>query len=275
MKADLHVHTLYSDGTATPEEIVARAKFNGVEILSVTDHDNMLASEDVSRLCRTQGIIPVAGAEISAYEGSVKLHTMCYSPDTSNSLFRNFLKELCAGALTRTEHILSNLKKCGVLLTLEDIAAEQFCKSSPMHVMHVAAAGAKKGYAGNRFEFFNKYLAYGKAGFCLDCRPAPERTVEIITAAGGFASVAHPGRVEMNATDFRKLISRLKDCGLKGIEAVYSTHTYSETAYYKELAKETGLLVTGGSDTHIVSDKRDIGKPEFHPAKELLQQIVH
>ena len=79
----------------------------------------------------------------------------------------------------------------------------------------------------------------------------------------------------MKVNDFLKIISRLQACGLKSIEAVYSTHTYSETAYYKELAKETGLLVTGGSDTHIVSDKRDIGKPEFHPAKELLQQIVH
>lgn len=274
MKADLHVHTLYSDGSMTPEEVVSRAALNGVQVLAVTDHDGMLASEEVLSLCRPRGIISVAGMEVSAYEGSVKLHTLCYNPDVSNPVFADFLNELRAGSLARTEHVLSNLKKCGVNLTMEDVAAEQFCKRSPVHVMHVAQAGAKKGFAGNRFEFFNRYLAYGKAGFCLDCRPDPRRTVEIITAAGGFASVAHPGRVEMNATDFKKLVCSLKECGLKGIEAVYSTHTYSETAYYKELAKETGLYVTGGSDTHTVSGKRDIGTPEFHPSNELLQRIT-
>lgn len=273
MKADMHLHTVYSDGLVTAKDLIESAKEHGVELISVTDHDTMLASDGAEERARDNDLRYVRGMEVSAYAGDKKLHTLCYNPDESNPDFKAFLNELRLGAEERTEQILHSLKKCGVNIPPESVEEERFCKDAPFHVMHIARAGAKAGYAGNPFEFFQKYLAYGKAGFCLARRPSPERAVEIISDAGGIASVAHPARVEMNSCDLKKLLLRLKDCGLKGIEAEYFSHTYSEKAYYKELAKELDLFVTGGSDTHFFGGTRYVGAQDFEPDKALLQAL--
>lgn len=273
MKADLHLHTVYSDGLVTAKELIESAKANGVGLVSVTDHDTLLANDEAEEIGKKANIAYVRGMEVSAYAGEIKLHTLSYNADEKNSALCGFLKELYKGSIERMERILHNLSKCGIKITMEEVDRERFCKTAPFHIMHLARAGAKKGLAGNQFEFFKKYLAYGKAGFCIACRPSPERTVEIISAAGGISSVAHPGRVEMNAYDFKKLLLRLKDCGLKGIEAAYFSHTYSQTAYYKELAKELDLFVTGGSDTHFFGGSRSVGSQTFEPDKALLQAL--
>ena len=139
--------------------------------------------------------------------------------------------------------------------------------------MHIAGAGAKKGYASSPFAFFTKYLAYGRPAFSSVCRPSPEETAQIITAAGGICSLAHPARIDLSAEEKIALIKRMKVCGLCGIEAVYSGHTAKETAYYKEIANTFGLMVTGGSDTHAAEGNRQIGTPYFQPENALLQKL--
>lgn len=273
MRADLHIHTYYSDGALAPRDIPALAMRKGVEILAVTDHDTMLGIDETEKFCRTAEITFVSGCEISAYSGDVKVHVLCYCPDRENGGFRAFTNELYKNSFLRSEIIIAKLNAVGVNLTLRDAETERFCEEAPLHVMHIAAAGAKRGYARTAGEFFMKYLAYGKPAFCNAYRPSPERTVEIIAAAGGFSSLAHPARLDMNAEDVRALIGRLKSCGLCGIEAVYSTHTVRETAYYKELAKSFGLEVTGGSDTHYPVGKREIGIPAFYPSEKLSQRL--
>lgn len=261
MKADLHIHSYYSDGGMSPAEALSLAKANGVDLIALTDHDTMAGSGEISA---------VRGVEISAYDNDTKVHVLCYNPDES---IDGFLKSLFKGSFERTEDIIYKLNKSGVAVTFNEVEAERFSKEIPIHAMHIARVGARKGYASTPFAFYEKYLALGCPAFSNIARPSPEEALEIISAAGGFSSLAHPGRIDVSSEELKKLIKRMKVCGLGGIEAVYSSHTFNETAYYKELAKEYGLLVTGGSDTHYKGGSKRIGEPVFEPSEELLQKL--
>ena len=269
MRADMHVHTRASDGLLTPEEVVKIASDSGLQIISVTDHDTIYNTEKVNTLCKNAGIVFVNGIEISAYYGNVKVHTLGYGFNANDESFNSFLDKLRNNSLMRTREIISKLNACGIGLTFEEAAAERISEKTPIHVMHVARAAVKKRYALNPYDFYKQYLMSNSPAYSNICRPTPEQAIEAINAAGGIAVIAHPGRIEMQKPELKKLIALLTTAGLGGIEAVYSSHTTRETAYFKEIAEEFGLMVTGGSDTHFAGGNRAIGIPVFHPSEEL------
>ena len=273
MRADLHVHTYFSDGLQSPDDVAAIAKSNGVELVSVTDHDTALAYPELFSCCEKRGIKAVYGIEVSAYSNGVRLHTLGYGISPEHPVFKTFLKELVDGSFLRAEDMVSGLNKIGVRITMDDVIKHRRSENAPIHSMYVARAGAEKGYGSNPFAFQKEYLSRGRAGYSELCRPTPERAVEVITACGGFSSLAHPGRIELEKEELISLVKRLVGLGLKGIEAVYSTHTPKEKAYYTEMAKEYGLCVTGGSDTHFKEGKRVIGTPVFDCDRELCEKL--
>ncbi len=273
MRADFHIHTYYSDGLQSPDDVALSAKNNGVELLSVADHDTMLAYPEVLFCCEKRGVKAVRGIEVSAYYKGVRLHTLGYNVDPENPSFRAFLKELYEGSIIRTEDILSKLKRNGVNITFDEVLKFRKSDNAPVHAMYISRAGAEKGYCTNAFAFQKNYLSNGACAYSELGRPSPEKAVEMINSGGGFAVVAHPGRIELEKQELISLIKRLKGCGLKGIEAVYSTHTQLETAYYKEMADEYGLTVTGGSDTHVKDGNKKIGTPVFDCGKELCEKL--
>jgi hypothetical protein len=272
IRADLHIHTYCSDGQQSPQEVADAAKKVGLGLLAVTDHDNMNASDEMKKIASAMGIIAVDGIEISAY-ADTKIHILGYNLDRSNPAFKKFMQGLIDGAQERTQDILAKLKRHGVNLTMESVLKERKCSLSPIHSMYIARAAARKGYGGSPSDFFLSYLAYGKCGYSAICRPTPRDAVEFIKECGGVSSLAHPGRITMEKEQKVKLIDDLVSCGLDGIEAVYSGHTESDTAYYKEIAAERHLLVTGGSDTHFNSGNRSVGSPEFYPSDQLLSAL--
>lgn len=273
IRADMHIHTYYSDGGQSPADVIAGARRAGVKLISVTDHDNSNARREVKELALKAGITAVDGEEISAYEGGIKVHVLGYGMDYSNPAYVAFNKRLCEGAEERTFDILNKLSKAGVRLSYGEVLRERRCEKSPLHAMHIAVAGARKGYAGSPFAFCSKYLNFGGAAFSCVGRPSPEETVRLISECGGVSSLAHPGRISMDNEGVVSLIERLIPCGLAGIEGVYSGHTFKETQYYKELADKYGLLVTGGSDTHYAEGNRRIGEPPFYPDERLLSAL--
>ena len=273
MRADLHIHTYYSDGLQSPDDVASIAENNGVELISVTDHDTALAYPEIFSCCEKRGVRAVYGIEISAYSNGVRLHTLGYGISPENATFNKFLKELQEGSLIRTEDILSKLKKVGINLTLDEVLAHRKSDKAPVHAMYISRVGAQKGYAPNPFAFQKNYLSRGCVAYSGLCRPSPERAVEIIASCGGFASLAHPGRIELDKGEVISLVKRLVGCGLKGIEGVYSAHTPQETAYYTEMAKEYGLYVTGGSDTHLKEGNKRIGTPVFDCGEELCEKL--
>lgn len=273
IRADMHIHTYYSDGAQSPETVVMSAKGRGVGLISVTDHDNACAWKEVSALAEEQGIIAICGEEISAYDGDVKVHILGYNMDMDCEKYIAFHRMLDDGAGKRTADILRKLAARGVNIKYEDVLKERRFPQSPIHAMHIAAAGAKRGYASSPVDFYARYLNYGTAGFSCICRPTSKETVRFIKSCGGICSLAHPGRISMEKEGVISLIERLKECGMDGIEAVYSGHTAFETQYYKEIAARYNLLVTGGSDTHYAEGNRCIGTPPFFPDERLLAAL--
>ncbi len=273
IRADMHIHTYYSDGGQSPAEVVRAAKARGVGLIAVTDHDNSNGRKEVKELALRAGIISVDGEEISAYDGDIKVHMLAYAMDYSDPAYTAFNKRLTEGAEERTFDILKKLAAVGVKLSYGEVIRERKCKKSPVHATYIAVAGARKGYANSPYSFYTKYLNYGAAGFSCICRPTPEETAEVVKRCGGFCSLAHPARISVDKQGLISLIERLVPCGLRGIEAVYSGHTAIETQYYKELAERFGLLVTGGSDTHYAEGNRRVGVPEFYPCGGLLSAL--
>ena len=273
IRADMHIHTYYSDGGQSPADVIAGARRAGVNLISVTDHDNSNARLTVKELAKKAGITAVDGEEISAYDGDVKVHILGYNMDYSGRAYTDFNRSLCEGAEERTLDILQKLSRVNVNISYGDVLRERRCKKSPLHAMYIAVAGARKGYAGSPFTFYTRYLNYGCAGFSCIARPTPEQTARVISSSGGLCSLAHPGRISLDADGVKTLIERLIPCGLSGIEAVYSGHTLKETQYYKELADSFNLLVTGGSDTHYAEGNRRIGEPPFYPDERLLSAL--
>ncbi len=272
MRADLHTHTVYSDGRYSPLELAKRAKKNGVKLLSVTDHDNMNGDGEKRRACEENGLIYIPGWEISAYEGC-KVHILGYNCDTSSPHFKAFMKKRVEGSYIRAEDIIKKLGKSGIFVTLEECEAFHLKKDAPLHTMHIARAIAGKNYASNDGDAYELFLKRGTVGYSDICRPTPYEAVEVIKSSGGFSSLAHPGRLEMSYSEQEELILRLKKYSLDGIEAVYSTHTLKETEYYVSLAERFSLFVTGGSDTHYEDGKRRLGEPFFDADEDLMRAL--
>ena len=272
MRADLHIHSYYSDGLISPADIAAMCVKNGVELAALTDHDNMNGTLEFERECALRGIKCVRGLEISAYT-EVKVHILGYNVNSSCDEFTKFMSFVCDGAMERTMDILAKLKKRGVNLSFGDVVRERKCPQSPVHTMYIARAAARKGYASSPSAFYADMLAPGRPVYSALGRPSPEYALEVIKKCGGISSLAHPGRITLPPAEKYALIERLRVEGLRGIEAVYSGHTSEETVYFKEIAAKLSLLVTGGSDTHYAEGTRAVGTPEFYPSDELLAAL--
>lgn len=273
MRADLHIHSVYSDGRHTVEELAAIAKRKGLGLISVTDHDNMTDDDQKRKIVESAGLLYVSGWEISAYDGC-KVHITGYGCDVHASVYAEFMQARVEGAYARAQDMLRKLKdKYGVLVTLNEVEAERPMPKSPLHTMFLARAVHKKGYCKDEFEVYSSWLAPGRPCYSELGRPSPKEAISVIHAMGGIASLAHPGRIERSRAEVFALAAELRAAGLDGIECVYSSHTEEETKAFLGLADSLGCLVTGGSDTHLEGMGRQIGEPCFIPSEQLLRAL--
>ena len=271
MRADLHLHSIFSDGRYTPDEICSRAKANGVELISITDHDSMNGEEEKRAAAKKHGLSYLSGWEISAYENGEKIHITGYNCQR-NSAYLEFLKERLQTAVLRAEDSVQKLKSLGIAVTMEKVLQNRADESAPLHTMHISKA-IEQETGMPSYEAYENYLAPNMPAFSLIGRPTPEQAIECIQACGGIACIAHPGRIQMSFLERENLIRKLKNFGVDGIEAYYPSHTEEETQYFVSLAKDLSLLVTGGSDTHYESADRKIGEPYFSPSEALLERV--
>ncbi len=272
MLADLHTHSIYSDGRYTPDELCRRAAQGGVFLLSITDHDT-LAGEEVKRAAaKKHGLQYVTGWEISAYEQNEKLHVLGYGCEIGGA-YAAFTKARTEASFLRAEDSVKKLRAAGVPVTMEEALSERSSPDLPIHTMHVARAAAKRlGIAEG--EVYLRYLAIGRCAHSDIGRPTPKQAIDCIHALGGVASIAHPGRITLPFAEREERLERLVKWGADGIEAFYTTHTKEDTAYFLRFAAAKGLLVTGGSDTHFEGSTHKIGLPSFTPSDELLKRIL-
>ncbi len=271
MFADLHTHSIYSDGKYTPDELCRLAKARGLSLLSITDHDTLTGEEVKRAAAKKYGLQYLSGWEISAYADREKMHILGYGCEIGDGYYA-FMNARKKASLLRAEDSVLKFQAAGVPVTIEEVLAERSSSDVPAHTMHVARAAAKK-LGISEGECYLKYLNIGKVAHSDIGRPTPEEAIDCIHACGGVASIAHPGRITLDFAEREKMLSRLIKYGADGIECYYTTHTEEETEYFVRLAKQWGLLLTGGSDTHYEEKTHKVGFPLFTPEKELLERL--
>lgn len=271
MKADLHMHSVYSDGLLTPAELARLAKEAGLGLVSVTDHDNLAGLEEKRRAVESEGLLFVGGWEISAYDG-VKIHVLGYRCALGRA-YDEFLGKRIEGGLLRANDMLEKANAAlGLDVTMDEVEANHVQKDTPVHTMHVVRAFAKRLNA-EVGALYNGLFTKGKPAYSDLGRPSPGQAIEVIHRLGGIAVLAHPGRIDKSLPELEKLLRSLADNGLDGIECHYTTHTVEETETFIAFARELGLLRTGGSDFHFFDGRHVIGKPDFTPDDALLDAL--
>lgn len=274
MRADLHLHTVYSDGAYPPAEIAARAGAAGLDLISMTDHDSLEGMQEKRAAAAAAGLAFIAGWEVSSYAGAAKVHVLGYGCKP-NVAYAAFLEKRREGALLRAEEMIEKANGVfGLSLTLDDAEKFHLKKSAPLHTMHVVGAYAAR-LGRRKGELYVEYFSAGKPCYSDKMRPTPFDAIGIIHATGGVACVAHPGRIPLAFEAREKLLDELVAHGLDGIEYTHSDHTEEERAYFRAYGKAHGLLLTGGSDFHAEGMRgRVIGQPPFCPDERLLEAFA-
>jgi 3',5'-nucleoside bisphosphate phosphatase len=248
--ADLHLHTSFSDGTWTPEELVLQAQKSGLSCIAVTDHDTVEACARAAAACAAVKMEFVPGAELTAEHEDTELHVLGYFLDTGNQKLLAEIAKFQAVRQSRIYEMVARVNELGVPLKAESVFALANCKSPGRP--HVARAMVKAGYVKNLDEAFERFLKKGRPAWVPKSKISALEAIELVHQAGGIAVMAHPG---LNRTD--SVIPALVAAGLDGIECFHTKHSTAMSEHYLEIADRFHLLVTGGSDCHGFSK----GKP--------------
>ena len=250
MTADLHLHTNFSDGTFTPEELAAQAKRHELRAIALTDHDTMEGCARTATACAEAGIEFIPASELTAEQDGIELHLLGYFLDAENDTLKEQLTKFQEVRHNRIHEITERLRGLGVQLEAESVFRLANCRAPGRP--HVARAMVKEGYVGSLDEAFERFLKKGKPAWAPKFKMSAEEAIELIHHAGGLAVLAHPGLSRADET-----IAALIRSGLDGLECFHTKHSTYMTEHYLEAAEKHGLLVTGGSDCHGMSK----GKP--------------
>jgi 3',5'-nucleoside bisphosphate phosphatase len=246
---DLHTHTVFSDGTFTPEELVALARDRGVTTLAVTDHDSTEGLDRAFAAADGTGVDIVPGVEFSTVREGHGIHVLAYWPDLEDAAFQAELERLREDRFRRGERMVAALRELGYPITFERV--REIAKGKNIVRPHVAQALVEAGVVPTIEDAFTPELI-GEGGRAYSEKHAldPVAALRLIKDAGGMVVVAHPGlfREKLGAPD--DVIEELAEAGLDGIEAAHPDHPPEAEARYRELARRLDLVVTGSSDCH-------------------------
>ena len=245
---DLHAHSIFSDGTNTPEELVNLAVQGGLTALALTDHDTTDGLPRFMAAGANTSVQTVPGIELSAEFGEVTFHMLGYFFDPANAELQTALKWVREGRTGRNVQILEKLNRLGYNLTHEDVL--KHAGDDLIGRPHFAAALIEKGHFKSKDKIFQQLLGKGKAAYVDRLRLTPEACVEIIRKAGGVPVIAHPGQMKLTSRSLRRLVKQLKEHGLGGIEVWHPIHKPHQMASYLRICEDFDLVATGGSDFH-------------------------
>ena len=251
MKIDLHIHTTYSDGTFSPRQVVDTALECNLDVIALTDHDNILSHKIAMDYIKEKDykleIIP--GVEINTIYKGYEVHILGYFMDTQNEDFQNLLKEQQQARVNQAVEMVELLnKKAGIRVKYEDIQS-LVAQGGSIGRPHIARAITNAGGTANVMEAYSKYINDSSNVYVPRKTVTPHDAVEIINDAGGIPVFAHPIDVDIS----EKLTKELVSFGLRGIEAYHRKHSPAVVEYFSTLAEKYGLIITGGSDFHAPS----------------------
>lgn len=266
LNADLHCHSVVSDGTLTPEALAARAKANGVELWSLTDHDEIGGQRRAAAAAREHGLQYLTGTEISVTFANETVHIVGLGFDADDPRMHQGLTATRGGRGARAREMAEQLAQVGIPGAYEG-ALKYVGNPELISRTHFARFLVEAGACRDTSEVFRRYLTEGKPGFVPHRWAGLRDAVQWITQSGGIAVIAHPARYRFNATEEYALFTEFKAHGGRGVEVVTGSHTAAEAARYAETAREFGLAASRGSDFHSPDESHtDLGRLPPLPA---------
>ncbi|AYM97191.1 hypothetical protein CLU86_0441 [Acidovorax sp. 62] len=259
LNADLHCHSVVSDGTLTPEDLAARAKANGVELWALTDHDEIGGQHRAAAAAHSQGLAYLTGTEISVTFADTTVHIVGLGFDPDNTALAQGLAATRGGRGQRAQEMAAQLAQVGIAGAYE--GALQFVGNPELiSRTHFARFLVETKVCRDTAEVFRKYLIEGKPGYVPHRWATLGDAVRWITEAGGVAVIAHPARYKFTATEEYALFSEFKAHGGTGVEVVTGSHSAAEYLTYADMAQEFGLAASRGSDFHSPDESHtDLG----------------
>ena len=244
---DLHTHSVCSDGTMTPSELVHHAKASGLSAISLTDHDCIDGVKEAQNTGKEIGLVVVPGIEFSV-KSATETHVLGYYIDTEAKALKEVIPEILKVRRGRCEETAENLRKQGFDITYEEAAA--VASGTLVGRAHFAKIMVSKGYVESVKAAFDKYLSSGGSGYSDKQYLTAEDAVRVIKEAGGRSFVAHLHLIKLSDSDLFDYLKRLKDAGLDGIEGYYTDYTPKMHNKYIAMASELSLAISGGTDFH-------------------------
>jgi predicted metal-dependent phosphoesterase TrpH len=263
MYTDLHLHTTFSDGTYSPEELTGEAARHGFVALALTDHDTVEGCARMKVACDAAGIEFIPATELTAEMDGIELHLIGYFIDTKNPKLLGEIQRFQEVRQERIREIVERLNQMNLPLKEQDVLAIANCKSPGRP--HVARALIQAKLCTSLDEAFERYLKKGKPAWVPKCKISAVQAINMIHAAGGLAVLAHPGLARSN-----EAIEPLIEIGLDGLECFHTKHPPALSEHYVGFAEERGLLITGGSDCHGMNK----GKPLIGSIKLPYQYVL-
>jgi hypothetical protein len=249
LNADLHCHSVVSDGTLTPEALAERASANGVELWALTDHDEIGGQARAAAAAKACGMRYLSGVEISVTFLHQTVHIVGLGFDPSNPALNEGLKQTRGGRSQRAKDMAADLARVGIKDAFE--GALQYAGNPDLiSRTHFARHLVETGVCKETNEVFRKYLTEGKPGYVEHRWATLKDAVGWITGAGGMAVIAHPARYKFTANEEFALFTEFKGHGGQGVEVVTGSHTAAEYVTYAAAAKDYGLAASRGSDFH-------------------------
>ena len=253
--ADLHCHSVISDGTLTPEELAQRARAQGVELWALTDHDEIGGQQRASAAAKAHGMMYVSGTEISVTFLGQTVHIVGLGFDVNNTQLIQGLSQTRSGRRERALEMSQSLAHVGIPDAYT--GALQFVSNPDLiSRTHFARFLVESGMCKDTNEVFRKYLTEGKPGFIAHRWATLKDAVTWIVDAGGVAVIAHPARYRFTPNEEFALFTEFKGHGGQGVEVLTSSHSAQECLVYADRAQEFGLAASRGSDFHSPTESR-------------------
>lgn len=243
MRADLHTHTTASDGTVTPAGLVALALDRGLDVLAITDHDSVEGLAAAAEAASGTSLLLISGVELSAVHEGRDVHVLGYFVDAEDRRLLGHLTDLRAARTRRARSMVDALVEAGYDVTLDEVLA--LSDGGAIGRSHIARALVRKGHADTVADAFGRLIGRGRPFYVGKDVRSPDEVVGVINDAGGLAVLAHPA-----VSGVEDLIGPLQEIGLAGVEAYHADHSAEQRARLVALARQGGLLVTGGTDYH-------------------------
>ena len=267
LNADLHCHSVVSDGTLTPEALAARAKANGVQLWALTDHDEIGGQERAMAAAKAEGMKYLTGVEISITFAGKTVHIVGLGFDHTNEALVQGLRNTRGGRAERAQEMSDGLAKVGIHGAY-DGALKYAGNHELISRTHFARFLVESGVCKDTSEVFRKYLTENKPGFVPHRWASLENAVKWITGAGGVAVIAHPARYGFTANEEFALFTEFKHHGGRGVEVVTGSHSSADALQYAETALEFELAASRGSDFHSPDESHtDLGTLPWLPGQ--------